>query len=288
VAVYLPPQTDAGTKTALSQLYKEISKQETTHPEVALLVAGDFNAGKLKSVLPNLYQHVKCATRRKKIIDHLYSTHRDAYQALPRPPFGKSDRNSILIPAYKQKLKQEAPVTRSIKKWSDEADAKLQDCFDITDWNMFGNSSNDIEQFTTSVTGFINKCIEDAIHTGNVCTYPNQKPWIIGNIRTELKGRAAAFKVWDSEAYKNSCYALRRTIKQATCQYRAKFGSDNRRMWQGSQTITGYNGKHSRELPSDTGLPDELNHFYARFEASNIEACMRASAVPDDCVITQT
>ena len=45
VAVYLPPQTDAGTKTALSQLYKEISKQETTHPEEALLVAGGFNAG---------------------------------------------------------------------------------------------------------------------------------------------------------------------------------------------------------------------------------------------------
>ena len=56
VAVYLPPQTDAGTKTALSQLYMEISKQETTHPEAALLVAGDFNSGKLKSVLPNLYQ----------------------------------------------------------------------------------------------------------------------------------------------------------------------------------------------------------------------------------------
>ena len=61
--IHLPPQTDAGTKTALSQLYEEISKQETTHPEVALLVAGDFNAGKLKSVSPNLYQHVKCATR---------------------------------------------------------------------------------------------------------------------------------------------------------------------------------------------------------------------------------
>jgi hypothetical protein len=38
------------------------------------------------------------------------------------PPFGKSDYNSILlIPAYKLKLKQEASVTRSIKKWSDEA-----------------------------------------------------------------------------------------------------------------------------------------------------------------------
>ena len=77
VAIYLPPQTDAGTKTALSQLYKEISKQETTHPEAVLLVARDFNAGKLESVLPNFYQHVKCATKGKTILDHLYSTHRD-------------------------------------------------------------------------------------------------------------------------------------------------------------------------------------------------------------------
>ena len=70
VAVYLPPQTDTGTKTALSQLFKEISKQETPHPEAALLLAGDFNAGKLKSVLPNFYQHVKCATRGKKNLGH--------------------------------------------------------------------------------------------------------------------------------------------------------------------------------------------------------------------------
>ena len=33
-------------------------------------------------------------------------------------------------------------------------------------------------------------------------------------------------------------------------------------------------------------LPDELNAFYACFEASNTEACMRAPAVLDDCVIT--
>ena len=55
-------------------------------------------------------------------------------------------------------------------------------------------------------------------------------------------------------------------------------------MWQGLQTITDYKEKHNRKLPSDTSLPDELNHFYARFEASNTEAGMRASAVPDDCV----
>jgi hypothetical protein len=57
-------------------------------------------------------------------------------------------------------------------------------------------------------------------------------------------------------------------------------------MWQGLQTITDYKGKHSRELPRDTNLPDELNHFYAHFEASNTDTCMRAPAVLDDCVIT--
>ena len=52
------------------------------------------------------------------------------------------------------------------------------------------------------------------------------------------------------------------------------------------QTITDYKGKPSRELPSDGGEPDELNAFYARSEASNTEACMRAPAILDDCVIT--
>ena len=63
IAICLPPQTDAGTKTALNQLYKAIIKQENAHPEAALQVAGDFNAGKLKSVLQNFKQHVTCATR---------------------------------------------------------------------------------------------------------------------------------------------------------------------------------------------------------------------------------
>ena len=114
VAVYIPPQTNAGTKTALNELYTAISKQENAHPEAKLLVAGDLNAGKLKSVLPNFYQHVTCATRGEKIQDHIYSTHKALPR--PRPPFGKYDHNVfLLIPAYKQKLKQEAPESWSIK-----------------------------------------------------------------------------------------------------------------------------------------------------------------------------
>ena len=54
----------------------------------------------------------------------------------------------------------------------------LQDYFGSTDCNIFRDSFNVFEEYTT-VT---------------VRTYPNQKPWITGNIRTELKTTAAAFK----------------------------------------------------------------------------------------------
>ena len=114
------------------------------------------------------------------------------------------------------------------------------------------DSLDGIMEYTTSVNGFINKCIDDVLPTVTVSTYHNQKPWITGNIRTELKGRDAAFKERDSnpEAYKKSRYALQRTIKQAKLQYRTKIesyytGSDARRMWQGLQTITDYKGKQS-------------------------------------------
>ena len=63
---------------------------------------------------------------------------------------------------------------------------------------MFRDSSDGIEDYTTSVIGFINKCINDVVPTVTVSTYPNQKPWITGSIRTELKDRAAAFKERDS------------------------------------------------------------------------------------------
>ena len=118
-------------------------------------------------------------------------------------------------------------MTSSIRKWSDDTDATLQDCFASTDWNMFLDLSNGIEDYTTSVTGFINKCIDDVIPTVTVRTYPHQKPCITGNISTELKARSAAFKERDTnpDANKKSLYAPRRTIKQAKRQFRTKIES---------------------------------------------------------------
>ena len=107
-----------------------------------------------------------------KTVDHLYSTHRDVYKDHPHPPFGKFDHSSILqIPAYKQQQKHELPVTLSIWTWM----LRFQDCFASTDWNMFWDSSNGIEEYTTSITSFINKCIDDVVPTVHSPTQTNHQ-----------------------------------------------------------------------------------------------------------------
>ncbi len=103
-AVYIPPQ--ANTDQALKELYRNISEQESAHPDAAFIITGDFNKANFKTIAPKYFQHVTINTRGDRTLDHCYSPLRDAYKSLPRPPFGKSDHSSVLLlPAYRQKLK---------------------------------------------------------------------------------------------------------------------------------------------------------------------------------------
>ncbi len=175
-AVYIPPQ--ANTDQALKELYRNISEQETTHPDAAFVVTGDFNKANFRTIAPKYFQHVTINTRGDRILDHCYTSFRDAYKSLPRPPFGKSDHSSILLlPAYRQKLKREAPALRTVQCWSDQSDAILQDCFDHVDWDMFrAASDDDIEAYSDTVTCFIRKCIDDVVPTKTILRPASIRP----------------------------------------------------------------------------------------------------------------
>ncbi len=155
--------------------------------------------------------------RGDRVLDHCYSPFRDAYKSIPRPPFGKSDHSSVLLlPAYRQKLKREAPALRTIQCWSDQSDAILQDSFDHVDWEIFS------WQYSDSVTCFIRKCIEDVVQTKTICIYPKQKTWINSNVRTALSARTSAFKSGNTDDRKQASYDLRKSIKAAKQQYKNK------------------------------------------------------------------
>ncbi|XP_036439332.1 uncharacterized protein LOC118816846 [Colossoma macropomum] len=187
-AVYTPPQADSDL--ALGKLHEAISKQMTARLEAALIVAGDFNRNNLRTYCPTLFQHVTCFTRKDRILDHVYSSIRNCYKSLPRPPFGKSDHSSILLlPTYRQKLKRGPVTTREVRRWSDQSDAMLQDCFDHVDWEMFRDSSGSVDEYADTVTAFIRKCVDDVVPCRQVRVYPNQKPWQNCEVRSALTQR---------------------------------------------------------------------------------------------------
>ncbi len=273
-AVYIPPQ--ANTDQVLKELYRNISEQETAHPDAAFIITGDFNKANFRTIAPKYSQHVTINTCGDRILDHCYSPFRDAYKSLPRPAFGKSDHSSVLLlPAYRQKLKREAPALRTVQCWSDQSDAILQDCFDHMAWDMFrAASDDDIEAYSDTVTCFIMKCIDDVVPTKTIRIYPNQKPWINSDVRSALSAWTSAFKSGNTDDRKQASYDLRRSIKAAKRQYKNKveehFNNNNpRSMWQGINNITGFKGNKPATVNTAASLPDELNTFYARFEADN-------------------
>ncbi len=171
-AVYIPPQ--ANIDQALKELYGKISDQETVHPYATFVVMGD--KANFRTIAPKYFQHITINTRGDRVLEHCHSPFRDAYKSLSRSSFGKSDHSSVLLlPAYRQKLKREAPAPRTIQCWSDQSDAILQDCFDHVDWDMFRAASDEnIEVYSDTVTCFIRKCIEDVVPTKQFASTPTK------------------------------------------------------------------------------------------------------------------
>ncbi len=52
-AVYIPPQ--ANTDQALRELYRNISEQETAHPDAAFVITGDFNKANFRTIAPKYF-----------------------------------------------------------------------------------------------------------------------------------------------------------------------------------------------------------------------------------------
>lgn len=183
--VYIPPQVDIG----VFELHEALTSYQTLHRDAVLIVVGDFNCANLKRTVPNFHQHIICPTRGDRTLDHCYTQLMERYKSQSRPPLGKSDHSAIfLMPKYKQSLKQEALVQR-------EVDGPIGGRTSgdwMTDWDMFRPSSDNINEFTEAVVGFIGKLEDDTVQKTIIRTFPNQKPLVDKTIRYALKSCSGA------------------------------------------------------------------------------------------------
>ena len=211
VAVYIPPEVN--TTTATTILHDALSKYQVSYPQAAQVIAGDFNKANLKKVMPNLHQHIDCATRGTRTLDHCYTTFKNGYKAQSLAPVGKSDHDAIFLwPAYVNKHRREPPVTREMRRWSDQSEDSMRAELHSTLWGTLKNSTvdtnTDINALTEQVINIICTATDLYAPKVKVRIFSNQKPWINKNTRNALKQRSAAYKLGletgNMDAYKEA------------------------------------------------------------------------------------
>ena len=137
--MYIPPDTDA--KVAAEVVQNTVLDMDTFSPDSPKLILGDVNHCNLDHVLPNfekcIYKHMFMDYHGQHSLS-MFCSVPDSYKSLIRIGIGNSDHSVIhLLPKYRQKLKSMKTEVKEVKVWDETAIQKLQDCFELTDWDMF-------------------------------------------------------------------------------------------------------------------------------------------------------
>ncbi len=153
------------------------------------------------------------------------------------------------------------------------------------------NTTTDLQEYSETVTAYITKCIDDVTVTKTITVRANQKPWVTGEVYRLPKARNAAFRAGAEVGLRTAWANLSCGIREAKRQYSRRIAHrfsdsrDTRSLWQGIQTITDYKPP-PQTCDSTIPLLNELNAFFARFEAQNSTTAQKAPPPPGDQVMT--
>ncbi|KAI3366540.1 hypothetical protein L3Q82_000672 [Scortum barcoo] len=175
-----------------------------------------------------------------------------------------------VLPVYKTLVHRQPAVTRTVKKWSEEAEEALKDCFNTTLWDVFSDAhGEDIDSLTHCLTDYINFCVENTVPTRTVRSFSNSKPWITPDIKALLKEKRRAFVSGNKEELKSVQRELRRMIRKGKNSYRRKMEHQLQQnnicgVWKGLKTISGFKEPKSQPVgdqgerdPSSVAVPQE-------------------------------
>ncbi|KAI4897626.1 hypothetical protein NFI96_030156, partial [Prochilodus magdalenae] len=241
---YIAPS--ACTSDALKQLAEQITKVEREFPDSLLIILGDFNSANLTKQIPKYRQHIACPTREGNTLDKRYTCIKNAYRAVTRAAVGLSDHSLVhLIPTYRQKLKTNKPVITTVKRWTSGDTEKLQGCFKSTNWAVFEEALDGLDEYTDTVTSYISFCEDSCISTKSQVRYSNNKPWFTAELKQLRREKEEAFRSGDRTVFKEAKYRLEKGIRAAKSKYSEQLNrhitaNDPSSAWKGLQLLTAH------------------------------------------------
>lgn len=144
-------------------------------------------------------------------------------------------------------------------------------CLETTDWGMFQRvHGEDIEGLSGCITDFIKFCKESIVPTKKVQCFPNNKPWINGNIKALLNKKKRMFRTGDIEGAKALQKELKRELRAAKEEYKNKLegGLEAHSLKEIWRDFTDYK-KQGAVVEGSLDEANELNHFFNRFDCPN-------------------
>eukprot|EP00061_Rhincodon_typus_P010447 g34746.t1 len=110
-------------------------------------------------------------------LDVIYTTTNTLETKFPEALFIVASDSSQANPqaVYKQKLKWENPSRNDAQCCSKAVEDRLRDCLESVDRTMFQCSAEKPDEYVTTVTDFISKCVEDCVPKKSIRVYPNRK-----------------------------------------------------------------------------------------------------------------
>ena len=272
--VYIHPRSNLGEAT--STIVKLVHRLQSICPDAPHFLLGDFNSCSLRKSLGHFHQYVTCPTRHGKILDLCYGTIKGAYKSYGLAPLGSSDHSCVfLAPVYKPALKRGKVECKEVAVWTEGAVRELNCCYDSTNWDIFKDSCNDLNELCDTVTSYIKFCEEMIIPKKIIKLYPNNKPWVSKSLKNSLNRKKLAFHQGDIDQQREAKKLVKKELKLAKIQYKNKVEEElkngsSRSAWRGIKSMVGMQDTKkclSDPHKSDSALAEELNQFYLRFDS---------------------
>jgi hypothetical protein len=91
----------------------------------------------------------------------------------------------FLMTQYRQQLKTVKPSTMTVRQWTPAAADMLSDCMEPMDLNVFRGACDGLDDFTDTVTSYINFVENSCIPLKSVVVFSNNKPLFNKEIKAQ-------------------------------------------------------------------------------------------------------